>query len=238
MVTASPLRTLTEGVHVVERGQRFFGAEIGTRMTVLESPTGLLLHSPVALDTELREAVESAGPVAWIVAPNRFHHLFAGEWKNAFPNAGLLGAPGLAEKRSDLRFDGELPDDAPAEWAGVFDVACFRAMPLSNEVVLLHRPSRTVVVTDLVISLGTGGPGEIRGRSRTGLRIAGLRGEVGTTLLERLATRDKRAASAFLDEVLAWDFERIVLAHGTIVEKDARETLRRAWSWLPGVRPA
>jgi len=228
----SPLRPVADGVGVVERPQRFFGAEIGTRMTVLESPQGLLVHSPVALDAELADAVAALGEVAWIVAPNRFHHLFAGEWKSAFPGALLLGAPGLAQKRQDLRFDGELPDDAPVEWSSTFDTACFRAMPLSNEVVLLHRASRTLVVTDLILSLRTGGPGEIEGLSRPLLRLAGLRGEVGTTLLERLSTRDEQAARRFLDQVLAWDFERIVMGHGVIVESGGPAVLRRAWDWL------
>jgi len=233
MTAPGLFRELADGVRVVERPQRFFGIEIGTRMTVLDGPDGaLLLHSPVRADAALRDAVAALGRPAWIVAPNRFHHLFAGEWQTAFPDALLLGAPGLSRKRADLSFDGELPGDAPDAWAPIFRVACFRAMPLSNEVALLHRPSRTLVLTDLLISLRAEGPGAISGVPRAALRLAGLRGEVGTTLLERLGTRDRRAARVFVDELLGWDFDRIVLAHGPIVETGGHEVLRRGWSWL------
>ena len=40
-------RPLADGVHVMERPLRFFGVEMGTRMTVLQTERGLLVHSPI-----------------------------------------------------------------------------------------------------------------------------------------------------------------------------------------------
>jgi Domain of unknown function (DUF4336) len=49
------MRELARNLWVVERPQRFYGLEVGTRMTVIRLAGGsLLLHSPVSLDRELR----------------------------------------------------------------------------------------------------------------------------------------------------------------------------------------
>ena len=32
-----------------------------------------------------------------------------------------------------------------------------------------------------------------------------------------------------LERILAWDFERVVVAHGDLIEHDARDILRKAW---------
>ena len=71
------MRTLAPGVHVVEAPQRFFGLEIGARMTVLETSGGLVVHSPVDMAPD---NVACLRAVRWVVAPNTFHHLYVGRW--------------------------------------------------------------------------------------------------------------------------------------------------------------
>ena len=41
---------------------------------------------------------------------------------------------------------------------------------------------------------------------------------------------DKGAARASLERILAWDFERVVLAHGDCIDTDAKARLREAWA--------
>ena len=48
----------------------------------------------------------------------------------------------------------------------------------------------------------------------------------------RFATRDKPKARAGIDRVLAWEFNRVIVSHGSIVETDAKPTLRDAYGWL------
>ena len=58
--------------------------DFGTRMTVVRlSDGGLFLHSPIRLDGGLRAQLDALGEVRAIVAPNRFHHLFAGDCRSA-----------------------------------------------------------------------------------------------------------------------------------------------------------
>ena len=108
---------LGKGIWIVERPQRFYGLEVGTRMTVIRLADGsLLLHSPVQLDGELRRELDAIGPVRFAVAPNRVHHLYAGDVAKVYPAARLWVAPGLERKRPDLVFVAVLGDEAPAEW--------------------------------------------------------------------------------------------------------------------------
>jgi glyoxylase-like metal-dependent hydrolase (beta-lactamase superfamily II) len=48
----------------------------------------------------------------------------------------------------------------------------------------------------------------------------------------RLGFRDKAEARASLERVLSWDFDRIVLAHGLVVETGGKALFRDAYSFL------
>src|SRR5690242_12829448 len=101
------LEKLDEDLWVAARPLKLIVGDVGCRMTVIRLPSGgLLLHSPVALDPPTRQAIDALGPVRWIVGPSKVHHIFLGEYASAYPDARLVGAPGLAEKRRDLAFHG------------------------------------------------------------------------------------------------------------------------------------
>jgi hypothetical protein len=222
------LQLLAANLWVEERTLRFAGVETGTRMTVVRlAGGGLFVHSPVALDGGTRAAVDALGPVLAVVAPSRFHHLYVGEWSEAYPHAVVCACPGLAQKRSDLRWDRVLSDTPEPEWRDEIDQVFVGARSLENEVVFFHRASRTLICADLVFNL-------LHHPSFTTRVVARLLGNTqpGATWLERLIIRDRAGARAQLDRVLAWDIERIVLGHGALVESDGREVLRRAYAWL------
>jgi hypothetical protein len=59
-----------------------------TRTIVIRLSDGaLFVWSPIALPSELKVAIDCLGPVRHIVAPNRLHHMFVGEWQSAYPAA-------------------------------------------------------------------------------------------------------------------------------------------------------
>src|SRR5512143_2429623 len=150
-----PLRKLAEDIWVAERPQTFYGLAVGTRMTVIRLPGDrLLLHSPVALDDALRAELDSLGRVLYAVAPNRLHHLYAGEVAKLYPASRLWVGPGLERKRPDLSFVGVLGDDPPEEWREHVWQPFFRGRPYENEVVFLHRASRTLILCDLAFNFG------------------------------------------------------------------------------------
>ncbi len=222
------LRQLHKDLWVAERSQRFLGIEIGTRMTAVRlEGGGVWLHSPVPLDARTRLDLGELGPIRCVVAPNRFHHLSVGQWAEAYPEAQLFAAPGLPEKRKDLAFHAALANEPPAAWRGQIDQLLMRSMPAAGEVVFLHRASRTLILTDLVFN--------VREADSLGLRIFvwlnNARG-FGPSRVAKLMMRDRKAGRAEIDRILGWDFDRITLTHGEVVETGAKELLRAAFAWL------
>ncbi len=223
------LRKLAEDIWVVERPQRFWMLEVGCRMTVMRlADRSLLLHSAVPLDPALRGELDALGAVRYVVAPSRVHHLYAGDALRHYPEAKLWIGPGVAEKRPDLAFAPVLTDEAPAEWAGEVSQLHFRGRPFENEVVFLHRPSRTLVMCDLAFNFGPRAPL----LTRITLRMMGGYGRFRPSRLDPLLIRDRKAARESMQHILAWDFDRIVIAHGEVLESGGKEALRAGYHWL------
>ena len=223
------LRELDQEIWVADRPQRFYGLEVGTRMTVFRLADGsLLLHSPVALDAELRQELDAIGRVRFTVAPNRVHHLYAGKVAEAYPEARLWVAPGLERKRPDLVFAGVLGDEAPAEWKDQVDQVFFRGRPYENEVVFFHRASRTLILCDLAFNFGP----RAAAPTRLLMRLLRSYGRFGPSKLDPWLIRDRRAARESLGRILTWDFDRVVVAHGDVLESGGREALREGYAWL------
>jgi hypothetical protein len=228
MPMASPLTEVDDDVWVVARPQRFLGVQLGTRMTVVRLPGGdLVLHSPVALDDALRGAIDDLGRVRHVIAPNYYHHLHAGDATAVYPEAALHGAPKLARKRPDLRLTSEL-GDAPIPGIGDALVPIAIHGSLLRETVFFHARTRTLVAADLIENFRS----SEFWFTRLYLRISGVLGRPGVGRLLRPMFRDRAAARADIDRILALDVRRITVCHGDLVEEDAREVLRGAYDWL------
>jgi hypothetical protein len=224
------LRELAPDLWVAEQPLRFLGLELGARMTIIRLAGGrLLLHSPISRSPELARQVERLGSPSFLVAPNRFHHLFVGDWQSAYPTARLYVAPGVETKRPDLTISGVLGENALPDWSGDLDQVPIRGFPLANEIAFFHRPSRTLVSSDLVFNVGAGSPA----RTRISLRLMGAYGRPSSTLLERMFIRDRGAFRHSLDSILRWPIARIVVAHGEVIENDCQRALIGAYAWLP-----
>jgi hypothetical protein len=209
------------------------GFHYPTRMAVIQLVDGgLVVWSPIRLTDDLRAAVDGLGRVAHIVAPNSLHHLFLAEWQRAYPGARLYAAPGLRKKRRDLAFDAELGDAPPADWAGEIDQVAMRGNLITTEIVFFHRASGTLMFTDLLQQIA-------------GDRLSGWRAVVAKLDLMtgpepsvprkfRLAFIGRHKARAALERILGWPVDKVLMAHGTPVERDAPAFLRRAFGWLIG----
>src|SRR5262249_27558699 len=133
------------------------------------------------------------GPVRGVIAPSRAHHLFAGDYPTGYPDALLFAAPGLPEKRPDLKFASELSDEAPPLWASEIEQHVFRGAPFLNEVVFFHPATRTVLFTDLVFNLPPQGMGNVA--SRIFFRLLGANGHFGPhRMVKYVFIRDRAAA--------------------------------------------
>ena len=223
------LRALDQGIWVAEQPLRFLGVEVGARMTVIRlADDRLLVHSPIGLTADRLAAVRTLGEIAVLIAPNRFHHLFAANWLAACPGARLHLAPGLDAKRRDLAGAGILSDEPDPLWRGDLEQVVVRGLPMVNEVVFFHPASRTLIATDLAFHIGPEAPAP----TRLFIRLTGRYGQLAPTLVERLLTRDRAAFRASLERILAWPFERVIIAHGTILERGGRGALASGYDWL------
>ena len=205
------------------------GAVFPLRMCVIQVAGRLLLHSPVPIDDRLARELSELGPVAHLLAPNKFHHLHLSRAIDRYPEAQVWGAPGLAEKLPGIRFDRVLGEDPEPEWATSLDQILVSGVPSINEVVTLHRPSRSLLVTDLVFNMN-----RTRGAlSPLVLRlVGGQRGFAHSRAWRWFFVRDRVSAGADLARVLSWDFGRIVPCHGDVLEIDARERLAKQLAYL------
>ncbi len=225
------MRRLDHGLWVAEQPLRFAGVEVGARMTVVRLPDGgLLLHSPIRPTPDLARDVGALGSVSALIAPNRFHHLFAAAWLEGRPGAQLFVAPGLDSKRPDLPRAGVLSDEPEALWKGALEQVVLRGIPVTNEVVFFHRASGTLLATDLAFHIGAESPAF----TRWVFRLSGAYGRLAPTPLERLLIRDREAFRASLRRILEWPFERVIVAHGSVLEAGGRRALEEGYAWLLG----
>jgi hypothetical protein len=218
-----------DGVWLDTEPVRIVGTRLTSTMTVLRLGDGsLLVDSPIAMTNERRAAVEALGEVTHLYAPNTFHHLSIGDWSHAFPAAKVHAPKGLEKKRPDVGIERN-PDDTPEPaFISVVDEIRIEGFRL-EETALFYRPSRTLVVADLVHNIGR--PEHAWTKFYT--TMMGFYGRVALSrALRWTAFSDRAAARRSLDELLTFPFERLVVGHGTPVTVNAREALAMAYGWM------
>ena len=221
------LQAIAPNLWHLQHGFSALGIGISARMTVVRFADGRLwLHSPVPLSAPVREQLAGLGEVAFIVAPNKVHHMFAGDAAKAFPNAVLYGAPGLAQKRPGLRNLQTLTPVAPQEWAAELDQVFAAGFPFANETVFYHKASRTVVMTDLC----QWWTGDLNLPARLYAGVTGVRARLGVPRTIRAGVRDPAAFAASARSILAWPFERVIVAHDAIIDTGAHAEVERAFA--------
>lgn len=225
--------SLAEDIWTVEGPEVVFaGAPMHTRMTVVRlSGGGLWIHSPIPLSSAVQEFVrEIGGQVDVIVAPNKFHYLFVGEWTAAYPEAQVYAEPKLMAKQPKLGTAHMIGDEPPTAYADVIDQLIFGGNAIFQEAVFFHKPSRTLILTDLFINLSVD---KVKAPPRWFLQFEGVVfPNGGLPRLWRWLCHDRAGARACLHRVLAWQPQRITFSHGKPLVGRAEDVLRREFAWL------
>lgn len=228
----SALDPFAENIWTLEGGKvSFYGIPFPTRAVIVRLPDGgLWVHSPVPETPARREEIEVLGPVAHLVAPNKIHSLGIPIWQREWPEAKTWISPGFHERHPEIAYTAALGDTPPPDWAGDVDQRVFAGHAVLDEVIFLHRPSGTLIVTDLIqkhIAADEAWYWQII------KRLAGIWGPQGGTAPDiKFATTDRAAARAARDRILSWEFDRLILSHGLCLRVDAKEEVRRVWAWL------
>ncbi|KAK2735716.1 hypothetical protein FQN55_001999 [Onygenales sp. PD_40] len=233
---------------------RFGVLRIGGRCTVVRLQSGsLLAFSPVALTPDAQQAINDlGGDVKYIVAPDLEHHIFVSAWKQAYPNAQILAPEGLREKREsnpetkgvklDHIFTAANKHDLTIsdEFHADFDVEYVHSHP-SHEIVLRHKPTKTLIEADLIFNLPATEQFSRSGEPATKGILTKVFNCVQST--KDPATWQKRfiwylfsgkdrvgfgQSSATID---SWDFDRIIPCHGDVIEKGGKTIFSNLFEW-------
>jgi hypothetical protein len=220
-----PPRAIGPGIWVVDRRVFLGGARLASRATVVDvGAGGIAIISPPA---DVTDEIERLGTVEAIVAPNSFHYLHASAWLGRHPNATFFVAPELPRRVAGLPPAIELAADAAPPWREALPFVVLGPDRGVSEVVFFHRASRTLVLTDVASNLVD----VERLADRLAFRVSGMpRGFGPTRNSRRLLLRDRTRVRETLRAVMQWPFERIVVAHGAVVERDAADVFVSAFA--------
>lgn len=213
------LHEIASEVWEVTYDHHAFGLHFPGRMTIVRLPSGgLWLHSPVPIDDALADQIAELGSVEHLVAPNLFHHCHLGSVMARYPQAQLHGPAGFAKKRPDLDTLQPLQDEPPADWGDVIEQVHLRALPALRESVFFHRPSGTLVTTDLFMNVH-----EAEGVfSRFTYWAEGCWKRPRVPRLISFLVKDKASMREDAERLLAFGSTRVILAHGERIDDDAQ----------------
>lgn len=223
---AGLLQPLAQDLWIQRGPLRHLGVEYGRVGCLIRLRGGdLVLITPGPLRPDLAAEIAALGPLRHLVANNLFHNLFLADWLSAFPGALCHAVPGF-QGRYGLRVDRELGAAPPdARWAEALQELPVEGMPKVGEWLLLHRPSGSLIVGDLLFNL----PAPRGWREAAMQRLLGLWGGPARGRRYPGFVSDPRAFEASLERALQAGFERLIPAHGEPIEAGAMAALRRVW---------
>jgi len=214
------LTPLAENLWLLAYPLTILGLDIRRNVTVIRLASGeLVIHSTGPFTAEDQAAVAALGPVGWMADAMLDHDTFASRGRASFPGCPYLAPQGFSAASEPL-----LP--APAAWAGQIEVLKIEGAPSFSEHVFWHRPSRTLIVADLVFNFEAP---PFFAKLLLGAAItSGARPGMSRRFLH--AVTDRAALSASLERMMQWDFDRVVVGHGDVIRTGAREKLRRLFT--------
>ncbi|MEA5595829.1 DUF4336 domain-containing protein [Rivularia sp. UHCC 0363] len=229
------LKKIDKSIWVAEQKLKYWGLEVGTRMTVIQLKNSeLVVISPIKVDKLTIDQINEMGKVSIIIAPNLYHHLSISDFKSVYADAKIFAAPGLESKRQDIKIDRTLDrgkigqDEIEYFLFEGFKIIDLKGLSPLNEIVFLHRASKTLILTDTAFHFDE----SFSLTTQLTMRLIGGYKKLEPSILEKLATRDREKVKNSINKVLDWDFERVIMAHGSIIENEGKRKLKEGYEWL------
>ncbi len=199
-------------------------------MTVMQvGDGGLVVHCALRMSEPDMQCLDAIGRVAYVIVPNPFHASEAPWYADRYPEAKTLLPQAMRRKQERrMRIDGTIEDSWPAELQGELDALLIDGLRLP-ETAYRHARSKTLVVTDLVMNFGND---HFRGILKLLMRINGIVDRFGPSRLLRSAIKDKAAFRDSLARLMQWDFDRVVMSHGRVLETDGKTKMAKAFGFL------
>lgn len=209
---------------------RYFGCVFEARMTLVRlDGNRLWIHSPGPIDETLQREIAALGTVKYLIAPGTFHYMHLAAAQTLYPNAETFICPGLPKKRPELRYDHLLEDRPHVYWAQELDQVIIRGALLISEVAFYHRASRTLILVDVIENFTDQTEG-VNWQLRLWFSmIFFMWGRPKPAPEYQLSWYRPGLARRCFERILLWDFDRIIVAHGDLIDKDARDLAEKAW---------
>jgi hypothetical protein len=216
------VKQVSENLWLLHFPLRLLGMQIGRNVSVIRLASGkLIIHSTAPFRPEDVAAIRALGKPTWMLDATRFHDSCAAEGRAAFADVTYL-VPEPFPKREQLR--ASILMGAPDEWCREVELRRIDGMPSVQEHAVFHRQSRTLIVGDLLFNFRENATWWTKVAARWLLRLDRL---VGMSLVFRSMIRDKAAFHRSIEDILAWDFDRVIVGHGSVVETGGKELLRK-----------
>lgn len=192
-------------------------------------------------------AIFIVGEVRYIVIPNEHHTFWALQFLREYPNAYLIGTLGVKTNEKLNKYihayftnDGLIYNTTnntlttvPFEWPlEELDFYCFYNVRFIHEVVFYHRLSSTLIVTDLAFNYFESNEQSIRAEGyvfRFYLWLAdGYRQACVTKPFKYFFRNNIDAVKDDFDKLMVRynNFNRLIMAHGTIIQHGGYEALK------------
>jgi hypothetical protein len=214
------MQQLAENLWTLAFPKKLLGLEIGRVVTVIRLRDGrLLIHSTAPFTPDDVARIHSLGEPAWMMDVSRFHDSFTRQGRAAFPAISYLVPEGFP-KAEQLRASSL--DSPPAEWEGEVRVRKIDGMPSVQEHAVLHVASSTLIVADVLFHFGEDAPRVTKFVARHVMRLKDLS---GMSRMFRGMIRDRAAFHRSLEEILQWDFDRVIVGHGEPFETGGKQRL-------------
>lgn len=202
---------------------KMLGADLRRNVTLIRLRSGkLVIHSTAPFTKKDVAAILALGEPGWLLDGILRHDTFAQEGRAAFPGIPYLAPEGFSEV---VGFPTQLIVPAPVEWDDELLALEIQGAPVARDTALLHVPSRTLILTELIFNFGDHEPlwTELL------LRVAvGGEHHPGMSRPFKAGVKDEAAFKSSLAEILSWDFDRVIVGHGDVIESDGKAKLRAA----------
>lgn len=202
---------------------RFFGLKLGRRVCVFRiSGDRLVIHSTGPFSSEQMQAIRKLGTPSILLEGTTMHDTFSREGRKAFAGIQYLVPEGFPRRAigKDTRSLQELSALTDDEMESVR----LEGIRTLTEYACFHRASRTLVLCDLLFNLV-----DASGWTRFSMRhFLGVKQWPAIDRPMRWAVRDRQAFADSIQEIFEWDFDRIMVAHGEIIEAEGKAIFREA----------
>ena len=228
------MKKLVDNIWVHDDAMSLMGAQLRLRMTAVKLASGKIwIHSPTKISASLKKEVEELGEVGFIVGPSNGHNLWLSEWIAAFPQAAVYVSGGIPGKLKLTNYQ-LLDENINKIWPDDFNHDYMSGVPFFNESLFLHEKTRSLIVTDFIQNhSGEGGKGLSGVINKCLFQPMGFKGKcLAPPLKLKFMIKQKKEFVSFIERIKKWEFDRIIVTHGDIIESNAKQTFDELCDFL------